>query len=40
MLNIAIYAGARFSDVRHVFHWQAERAPHLLPLDAVFSSPQ
>lgn len=38
MINIATYAGARFSEARHVFHWHAERAPHLQRLEALFSA--
>lgn len=39
MMNIATYAGARFSEAHDVYHWHAPGAPHLHNLDALFTSP-
>jgi hypothetical protein len=36
MLNLAAYAGSRFSDPEHVYHWHAPDSPHLVKLDALF----
>jgi hypothetical protein len=36
MLNLAAYAGSRFSEPEMVFHWHAPRAPHLENIEALF----
>jgi hypothetical protein len=35
MMNLAAYAGSRFSDPQDVFHWHAADAPHLLKFGAL-----
>lgn len=35
MLNLAAYAGSRFSEPEAVFHWHAPNAPHLNNLNAL-----
>lgn len=37
MLNLAAYAGSRFSDPETVFHWHAENAPHLNALESLLA---
>ena len=37
MMNLAAYAGARFSEPQHVFHWHAPEAAHLRKV-AAFDS--
>lgn len=37
MLNLASYAGSRFSEPEMVFHWHRANSPHLLGLDSLFS---
>lgn len=37
MLNLAAYAGSRFSAPEHVFHWHAADAAHLVNLEALFA---
>lgn len=37
MLNLAAYAGSRFSEPEMVFHWHAEEAPHLNKLESLFA---
>lgn len=36
MLNLAAYAGSRFSEPEAVFHWHAENAPHLNRFSSLF----
>lgn len=35
MLNLAAYAGSRFSEPETVFHWHAPDAPHLVSIDSL-----
>jgi hypothetical protein len=35
MMNLAAFAGSRFSDPQDVFHWHAADAQHLLKFEAV-----
>ncbi|MBA3274140.1 MAG: hypothetical protein H0T11_09750 [Chthoniobacterales bacterium] len=35
MLNLAAYAGSRFSEPETVFHWHAADAPHLVPIESL-----
>lgn len=37
MINLASYAGFRFSDPESVFHWHAPHAPHLVSLESAVS---
>jgi hypothetical protein len=37
MMNLAAFAGSRFSDPQDVFHWHAADAPHLLKFGALGS---
>lgn len=37
MMNLAAYAGSRFSEPQHVFHWHAPDAAHLLKPESLDS---
>ena len=37
MLNLASYAGSRFSEPETVFHWRRPGSAHLVAFDALFS---
>lgn len=37
IMNLAAFVGARFSQPQAIFHWHAPGAPHLVPLEAVYS---
>lgn len=37
MLNLASYAGSRFSEPETVFHWHASESQHLVNFDSLFS---